>query len=137
MRNVHQIFQKMESLGALSIFNLSLKFQRMAFIGVIVQKIAQEQVNTFLRQTDYQTFLLIKTDYNYLFISLTCLHVFDVDSECTSEQLFDKRGVCVPKIQELIRISRQIPYSFRTGDNDTTPIVKCSDLTGKFKLKYL
>ena len=63
--------------------------------------------------------------------------VFDVDSECTSEQLFNKRGVCVPKIQELIRISRQIPYSFRTGDNDTTPIVKCSDLTGKFKLKCL
>ena len=77
------------------------------------------------------------TEYNYLFISLTCLLIFDVDSECTSEQLLNKRGVCVTKIQELLRISRPFPQSFRSGDNDTTPIVKCSDLTSKFKLEYL
>ena len=63
-------------------------------------------------------------------------------SECITEQLSNKRGVCVPRIQELIRISRQFPHTFRSGDNDTTPIVKCSELKGKlasnrFRLKYV
>ena len=59
---------------------------------------------------------------------------FKIELECTKEQLFNKQGKCVPRIQELIRINRQFPHTFRSGDNDTIPIIKCSELEGKIDL---
>lgn len=49
------------------------------------------------------------------------------DSECDENQLFNVRGKCVPKMQEVVRIARPFTHNFRAGLTDTKPIKKCSE----------
>ena len=61
--------------------------------------------------------------------SLNTISIYFVklELECTEDQLFNKRGTCVPRIQEFLRISRQFYHIFHAGDNETTSIAKCND----------
>ena len=50
-----------------------------------------------------------------------------VESECDETQLFNTRGKCVPKMQEVVRIARPYAHNFRSGLNGTKTIKKCSE----------